>query len=103
MPEDTEVPSVVAGALLGIPGDVVAQLIKLRLLNGEFRRRVGCISMVALSEFSRKYILGREGDLIFGKGGFARRLEAAGIQPVAQVKRFRVWLRSDAVSVLASS
>ncbi len=100
VPDGIIVPSVVAGSLLGIPGHVVAMMIKAGLLRGEFKKRVGHIQLSDLAEFSGQYILGREGDLLVGKGGFSRQMEHLGFAPAGEFNRYRVWLRAQAGAIL---
>jgi hypothetical protein len=100
VPSDIIVPSVLGGSLLGIPGDVVASLVKLKLIAGEFRGRVGQISLAALADFSDRYVFGRESARLIGRGADSRRMEALGLKPVAEIKRYRIWLRVEVNAIL---
>jgi len=99
-PEDITIPSVTAGLLLGVPGDVIAQMIKVGLIRGLFQKRTGIIRLSDLSSFSEHYLLGGEGDARSGRRGFSARMRASGFESIAVVGKHWIWSRAQAEAYL---
>lgn len=100
IPADITVSNLIAGSLLGVPGDIVAKLVKAELLQGEFVNRIGKIRLNDLAEFSERCLFGGEGDFLSGRRGFSARMRAKGIEPIAVIGKHWIWSREKAKAEL---